>query len=264
MTYEAKWYQSPLSLPEQKRGKISIKHKRYRAGDRVDVISAREAWCTGTRAKYAKLSAPLIIHQLCDEKNGVWMTDEPCELNQMARAIHETAPYGHVLIGGLGLGILANWVRVVPEVEEVVVVERNPDVIALIRPTLLPGVKVVRDDTERYLRNMKLLFDCYMLDTWQGTRETDWWATVLPLRRIIGRKHGALNSLMLPTIYCWAEDIMLGQVKTAMRAHYEAGKRKHWYYRDLELPPPAEQEWFFKEIGTSQWEKRFGKQLSKA
>ena len=71
-----------------------------------------------------------------EEKGRIWMTITPNEiatLRPMAECCH-----GRVLCYGLGLGYVVFHMLLRPQVEEVTVVERSPEVIALFRRLLLP------------------------------------------------------------------------------------------------------------------------------
>jgi hypothetical protein len=77
------------------------------------------------------------------EGDQLWMTDTPDEI-----AAHE-APYreakargGHVLINGLGLGLITRAILSLPNVESVNVFERSREVIELVYP-YLPGKKLI-------------------------------------------------------------------------------------------------------------------------
>ncbi len=63
--------------------------------------------------------------------NEAWMTVNPMEIE--SQWPHLEAASGHVLIGGLGMAIMAYAVAAKPEVTKVTVVERDAEVIALAR-----------------------------------------------------------------------------------------------------------------------------------
>ena len=100
-----KLYRSPINLPESSSGPISIKHRVV--NDEVPIVGMRQALLTGQRQTVAQLTAPLRVHELHHTEHGLWMTDLPEELNQIGVAMQIFRPYGGVLVGGLGLGILA-------------------------------------------------------------------------------------------------------------------------------------------------------------
>ena len=246
--YEPKWYASHIDLPARSLGKMRVSHKIVKGS--TPIVSMRELVTRGAHPLRALLKKPLRYHELSEDSRGVWMTDLPQELNQAQEALFHMPPFGKVLIGGLGLGILPAYVCDFPDVSAVTVVEISHDVIKL---TAVPGrYKVAYADITEYLRICPE-FDCYYLDTWTGTSETEWWDKVLPLRRIIGQRFGC------KPIWCWAEDIMLGQCR--LSAWRQRGR--FWHYKILS--PRASRETvrkFFDDIGLPQWERRYGAALA--
>ena len=62
--------------------------------------------------------------------SGLLMSDTPAEVQDHLEAIARAK--GHVLINGLGLGVVVQAMLEKPEVEHVTVIEVSPDVIALV------------------------------------------------------------------------------------------------------------------------------------
>jgi hypothetical protein len=245
--YEAAWYASPISLPEASAGKVSVWHRVVK--DETPVIGVRQAYLRGVRPVKAMLKEPLRVHVLEEAGHGIWMTDLPEELNQIHEMLHCERPRGSILVGGLGLGILAALLVRRPESKSVTVVERSAGVIKLCRA---PGYEVVCDDISRYLQSTKRAADHYLLDTWSGTNEGAWWDEVLPLRRAIRQRFGAK-----PKIHCWAEDQMWGQVKQSLLCRTK--DQAHWHYCSevLEMSE-REVEAFQRTAGLPEWERRWG------
>lgn len=243
--YKPAWYESPIDLPEKRFGTMQIKHRIINGKE--PVISMRQAWSRGVLPVTA-LVQNLRVHQLVEGKDKLWMTDRPEELNQIYESLFAFRPFGRVLVGGLGLGILAKLVARVPAVQEVVAVEINEDVISLCYDAR-GGYSVLRADVKDYLREHKKPFDCYMLDTWQGTNELAWWMYVFPLRRIIRNRFG-----MVPRLQCWAEDIMWGQIRGALMQRCGS-----WYYEKLSNMSGRQAQWFLENVGTTSWEQKYGR-----
>lgn len=239
-------YRSPIDLPVGRSGSMQVQHRLV--SGTLPIVSLREAWLTGTKPVDAIVEG-LRVHELVEDKRGVWMTDLPQELRQIAGVIQKMKPSGYCLVGGLGLGILASALRDNPNVGTVVVVERSHDVVRLCSP---PGVQIVVSDIGDFLRTTPDEYDFYFLDTWQATNEGAWWSTVMPLRRIIANRWGR------KPVWCWAEDIMLGQC--FMAAKTQSGK--NWYYKCL--PKGASTRTitaFFRDVGLPSWEAKYGKSL---
>jgi hypothetical protein len=71
---------------------------------------------------------------------------------------------GHVLIAGLGLGMILWPIAAKPEVESITVLERYRDVIRLVRPHIPKRVRVVNVDAFRYRPRHR--FHTIFLDIW--------------------------------------------------------------------------------------------------
>lgn len=249
MSYQPQWYTSPIDLPEGTSGLVSVKHKILNPGEKTPIVGMRQAILRGVRPSSAVIQEPLRIHSLNHEDHGCWMTDLPEELNQIAEMLSTVDPIGRVLVGGLGLGIVASLVVQRPFVDHVTVIENDPDVIRLCARN---GYTVIETDIHEYLKTTSDRFDCYMLDTWQGTNETTWWSEVMPLRRTIRNRWGRT-----PVIHCWAEDIMLGQIIKTM-----THSLPHWHYKNLPVPMPiTTARAFVRNVGLPTWERKYGKKI---
>lgn len=251
--YEPEWYRSPIDLPAAESGKVSIRHKTIPVGETVPLVGLRQALTRGIKPVAIKLTEPLRIHELGDSEHGLWMTDAPEELNQIGEMLNTVRPRGRVLVGGLGLGIVAQYCARNSMVTKLVTVERDPDVIALCGKK---AYHVVQADLFDYLRaESTRRFDYYLLDTWQATSEGEWWESVLPYRRAIRNRWGRG-----PIIHCWAEDIMQGQVAQTLMT-----KPPHWYYEHLPLPMDVKTtRSFLRDVGLPMWERRWGAAVDKA
>lgn len=78
------------------------------------------------------------------------------------------AARGHVLLNGLGLGVVLTAILGKPEVESVTVIEQSPDVIALVAPTYQPDprVKIVQADAFEYKPQTR--FNAVWHDIWDS------------------------------------------------------------------------------------------------
>lgn len=199
-------------LPEARVGEFAVKHEHHKAGDELYLVIPRVAMMTGQRSQNYTCPADTTVQYLT-EHNGVWMSDLPCEMVQMHDELAKHAR-GAVLVGGLGLGIVARMCALKDNVTSVVVVEQSSEVAQLVWPHIEPqlggkgtlhvaDINAVEIDHRRY--------DTALLDTWQGTNELTWSSEVVPLRRRFARK--------IARIHCWQEQTMLTQIyRTLMGA----------------------------------------------
>lgn len=265
------FYASPLkNLPEGKSGSMEVKHVLHRRGEKLPVIGMRQALTRGIAPASVTLPFDLVVHSLT-EKGGVWMTDLPEELQQIAELLYRFSPKGRVLVGGLGLGVLTSALLSLKQVKRVTTVEINPDVVKLCwRFADERKARLVQQDLHRFLRDESEPFDYYLLDTWQSQSEGCWWNEVMPMRRAIRRRFGAR-----PKIWCWAEDIMWGQIETTLNAFAfwqktaplmgkSAPKTRGWYYDFLPAKMSnAEITHFLKDVGLPAWEKKWGRAVDR-
>jgi hypothetical protein len=192
-----------ILLPPGKVGEYSVEQQVYPGDHEFDVVGTRYAMFTGSPMTKIKMGNPTVIHSLKGPE-GTWMTDLPCEMYQMHEELARFAR-GRVLVGGLGLGIVARMASLNPKVTEVTVVERSPEVCQLVGRYLNHGTRLVPVDLFAFAKELKPdYYQTALLDIWQGTGEWVWQTEVVPLRRLLASK--------IKTIHCWQEGVMLGQV----------------------------------------------------
>ncbi len=110
-----------------------------------------------------------VDYPLVEEKDHVWMSVTPYEIRTMEEGI--CLAHGRVLALGLGLGYFPYMVLRKKDVQEVVVVEKDPNVIALFKKNILPqfGAKkltIIKDDAFAFLgKEEAKSFDTYFFDT---------------------------------------------------------------------------------------------------
>ena len=120
--------------------------------------------------------------------NGqIWMSDTDAELRDHFEAIHQIRKRGgHILINGLGLGMVVKAALACDNVERVDVVENNEDVLALVGPTYVSD------------RCSLFLGDAYSMQWAPGIRWTVAWHDIwlhlseenLPQMHRLHRKYG--------------------------------------------------------------------------
>lgn len=98
----------------------------------------------GRRRELYRTTRALPLTQLTVD-GETWMVDDPPHLTAVREFAHEYR--GHVLCAGLGLGLVAHALLDNPAVAAVTLVERDPDVAALVGPLVAgPRVRVVVAD----------------------------------------------------------------------------------------------------------------------
>jgi len=148
------------------------------------------------------------------------MSTMPQEIEQHERQLARA--HGDVLVGGLGLGLACALLSKNRRVRSITCVEKNADIIKLVRPYLArgfgflrgklpqPRIVVVQDDLFNFLKGAKRdrqRFDFAFYDIWCPTGERVLTEFVLPLRK------ASIGVVEQYNIECWNELEMIGQVK---------------------------------------------------
>ena len=92
----------------------------------------------------------------------LFMSDTQMERRTSYAAVQ--AARGRVLVGGLGVGMVAHALADKPDVKEILILENDPDVIKLVQPSLPARVSVLEADVYTY-RSMRS-FDFIFFDIW--------------------------------------------------------------------------------------------------
>lgn len=111
----------------------------------------------GGRAEFYRVHSGRLPLTLLQRRDGnrwkTWMLDDPLHWFGMAEAV-DALPSGPVLVAGLGLGLFAHHIVNRDDIPSVTVVELDPDVIDLVRPTLPDDdrINIVEGNFYTYLR----------------------------------------------------------------------------------------------------------------
>jgi hypothetical protein len=99
---------------------------------------------------FYKYKRPVTITTL-KIRGRIWMTDEPTFVWSLC-SFAERA-YGRVLVAGLGLGIVVHELVLNEHVSDIVVIEREWDVINLVRPQIPvdPRINILHEDFYRFV-----------------------------------------------------------------------------------------------------------------
>jgi hypothetical protein len=102
------------------------------------------------------------------QQDVTWMSVTPFEINTMAPVIDKMS--GNVITLGLGLGYFASMAALKPEVKEVLVIEKDQQVIEIFLKHIYPHlenkekIKIHHEDAFDYLRNNTRPFDHLFVD----------------------------------------------------------------------------------------------------
>jgi hypothetical protein len=211
-------YLNQVCIPEGKSGSYAIEHFTYPAGKELCTANLRHAMMSMGAQKIKKVvyDSPTKWHRLTYER-GVWMTDIPSEQEQHRKLLEKFE--GHVLVGGLGLGLAANWLAKRKHVKSVTVVEVSEEVIELVQPHIRDPrkiVNVVHADLLEFLRRRGLRYDWAFYDIWQSDGEGTFFDTVIPLREL------SAGHVCDTSVVCWNEDVMRGQLFFSLQQRFHS------------------------------------------
>jgi hypothetical protein len=153
------WLRIPLALPTPTTHKSGYRIERQPL-ERVEIFGQSH-----------RLTAPFDCRLLFDPDGRLWMSNTPQEHMMMYNnAVHS---WGHVLVGGLGLGLYPQYALagVAGQATGFTIVERSPIVRELVEPVLRTAldvpVEVRTAGIEQYLAGSTgERFDTIFLDTW--------------------------------------------------------------------------------------------------
>lgn len=116
--------------------------------------------------RFAQEIRPGTYRRLRHAQRGTVMSNTPMEVETHQEAFH--AATGHVLINGLGMGMILEAVLTKPEVTAVRVVEVDADVLALVGPHFSKDSRVtlVHADARTYRPERGVRFDFVWHDIW--------------------------------------------------------------------------------------------------
>jgi hypothetical protein len=153
------WLRTPVVLPP-----VAV----HPSGYRIERQWLSEVQVFG---RAYRLNPPLDCRLLYDPAGRLWMSNTPQEHMMMYN--NATRSWGHVLVGGLGLGLYPQYAAagVAGQAIQFTVVERSPVVRELVEPSLQAslggGLQVHLGAVEEYLAgNPRERYDTIFLDTW--------------------------------------------------------------------------------------------------
>lgn len=136
------------------------------------------------------------------------MTDLPIEQEQHRN--HLVGFKGSVLVGGLGLGVMAALLAKKRDVRHITIVEKSSDVLRLVGSHVPRKAEVVEADLFEYLKTTRDRFHYAFYDIWASDSEYTFHNMVVPLRQL---STGIVDN---NRIVCWNENVMRGQLYFAL------------------------------------------------
>lgn len=173
----------------------------------IMMVSARGYW--GTSYEF---DGSVILRGPVERGATSWMSIVPMEIESQEIGI--AAAHGHTVVLGLGMGWCAANVALNPAVERVTVVERDPDVIALIEDlgiiSQLPEqaaakIRIVQGDALEWRPDAPV--DSVQADIWAKFTEPQKWADVRRMQENIGAA----------SFYFWGQEMELWRLACQAR-----------------------------------------------
>jgi hypothetical protein len=211
------FFENVLSIPEQHVNDYKITHKVSKAGKEFQTASPRTAIFGNHEMNTIQLTNDAVFHRL-SYNGGTLMTDYPIEQAQHDTLLRDA--HGRVLVGGLGLGYAVKLLSHNPNVDEIIIVEKSPEVIQMVWPhTYLSGdgstikTQIIQADLMDFVKNPEefmspypddIWFDLAFYDIWSHDGEGTFHEVVVPLL-----KHSAS---FVESVINWNEDVMRGQL----------------------------------------------------
>lgn len=202
-----------IHIPEGTSGKFSIKQMEYPSNHKFELANARTRIVGGDKSDSVSFDHSTTWIQLL-ENNRTWMTSLPIEQMQHWRVLKDFS--GHVLVGGLGIGLAVTILSKNPKVKKITVVEQSPDVCELVYPYIRQNkVRLIKDDLFDFLKSLAKerdynpvpnKFDFAFYDIWASDSQSTFFDTVVPLREL---SKGLIDD---SNVYCWNENVMRGQL----------------------------------------------------
>lgn len=233
---------TPLSIPARKSGEYEIQHRIIPAGEKAMLNSTRNIFLGGQKGPSNIIyDKDTTWHSLVGPE-GTWMTDLPVEQRQMEECLKGTR--GKVLVGGLGLGLAIHLLAQKKAVKEIIVVEKSPDVIDLVRWTALSYMPVekltiIEADIFDYLKCCRSnAFSHAFYDIWQSDGEYTFFKVVCPL---IELSKGKIKNQPV----CWNADVMRGQLRMSLQSRllFMQPEAVEKLKQEIKTPHPLWEKW---------------------
>lgn len=166
MVNRTHWYDEyKVNVPEAEKGDWRIKH--ITVSDEDENRGRTRACNPSSMGRFV----PVGTYTMLYNKGSMWMSDTPDEMKDHLEPISQARRKGeHVLINGLGIGMVAGAVAALENVTGVTVIENSPEVIALVGPSLTERfgskVKIIEADSYTYAPPKGLRYSVVWHDIW--------------------------------------------------------------------------------------------------
>lgn len=146
-------WETPLTGLEREEGRARLRELSYRKNSYYPLHGVHDAGVY----KIVDGSMPVMELQVRDGRHWrTWMVDDPLHWFGMEEKVEDLPP-GDALVAGLGMGLMLHHMsNRRPDIGRITVVERSPDVVKLIRPTLPEDsrVEIVVADFYEYIERI--------------------------------------------------------------------------------------------------------------
>ena len=197
--------EQPIKIPEKTIGNYSIVHDIIFAGKTTIVVSHRNWIMMGYKPFSIMFDSDRLVHKL--KKNGqrLMMSDSPQEMFLQYEAYKNAR--GRILTSGLGIGLFTSMVAKKEDVTEIVVIEKEEDIIKLIKPYIKSKkVKILHDDIWNFIKETNENFDYSYIDIHYSTGAMEYSLTIQPMRKILVERFPNMP------VDFWGEEEMKAQV----------------------------------------------------
>ena len=185
-----------------------------------------------------RLTDPVGLRLLFDPQGRLWMSDTPQERIMMVNNASRTR--GHVLIGGLGLGLYPQYAvaGVVGEATRFTVIEQSAVVREIVGPTVTAALDVpldivLGDVTEALAGPVTTGYDTIFLDTWDTLDAANLpWINAL---RDTAVRHLAPGGRVLLWGYGWMLDLFEAACQRLLARSPE--QRRTWLLAQADTSP---------------------------
>lgn len=138
-------------------------------------------------------------------EDGIIMSNTPMEKRTNLEFCEKA--HGDVLIGGLGIGLIVLAIQDKEDVESITVIEKEKDIIDLVKPQLPLNnkVKIINSDVYDWEPDDKK-YNCIYMDIWNFVNEDVYYNEMTPLvdkydRYLVGKSNDENRF-----VKCWAEE----------------------------------------------------------